>query len=38
LEGDDLDAEAFLNVKEENLEANDDIFAGATDELMEKFV
>ena len=35
---DDLDADAFLGVKMEHLEANDDIMAGATDELMEKFI
>ena len=34
---DDFDAEAFLGVKQENLE-NVDIFAGANKSLMDKYI
>lgn len=33
-----FDAMAFLNVKEENLQSGNDIFSGASDALMEKFI
>ena len=35
--GDDFDAEAFLNVKQENL-VEADIFSGANASLMEKYI
>ena len=37
MDDDDFDAEAFLNVKQENLEQAD-IFSGANASLMEKYI